>query len=159
MKSNEVLQGIIKEQKQDIEKLKEALEKSLNYIESFKEDLSANMAEIDIYALSQEKLTLLLDNCKKDKNNLTSELDSMLLFLFKKIEDIFEVSGKKTPAQLSTVINDSIRINQIETILDLYSEKIAKVRNDNALHEDEKEEKIELWRRLRDRDISRLEEL
>lgn len=159
MKSNEVLQEIINEQKQDIEKLKTALEQSLNYIEGFKKDLSSNMAELDIYALSQEKLTQLLGNCKKDKNNLTSELDSMLLFLFKKIEDIFEAAGKKAPSQLSTVINDSIRINQIETILDLYSEKIAKVRNDDTLHEDEQEEKIEFWRRLRDRDVSRLEEL
>lgn len=158
MKSNEILQTVIDSQKNDISRLKTALQESVLYIEKFKDDLSKNMAEEDIYTLAQEKINNLLIRCNNNKSNLTSDLDSILLQLYSGIENIFQASGKRPPSELSTVLHDSIRINQIETILDLYSEKIAKVSKDKSLDEDEKEEKKDFWRRLRDRDITRLEE-
>jgi len=56
--------------------------------------------------------------------------------------------------RIFTTSPDIQRINQIETILNKFSEKIAAVRLDNSLSEDEKEEKIDSWRRIRDSEVA-----
>lgn len=158
MQSHDALQEIINSQKIYIKKIALALEESVSYTEKLKDDFAEKIAEEDIYTIAQGKINNLIRQCKNNKSKLTPELNSILLQLYKGVDDVFQAAGKKPPSELSTVLHDSIRINQIETILDLYSEKIAKVSKDKSLEEEEKEEKKEFWRRLRDRDITKLEE-
>ncbi len=74
------------------------------------------------------------------------------------MKESFEEKGLVPIDRLARVTADVERINQMETVIDLYSQKIKTVKADETLDEDEREAKIDYWQRLRDRDISRLEE-
>lgn len=87
------------------------------------------------------------------------EVHSLYIELFGKMNETFEKLGIISPDKLVVVKDDVLRINQIETIMDLYDEKIRNVKSDQRIEDDtEREEKIDNWKRLRDRDIAEIEQ-
>ncbi|CAM2005285.1 hypothetical protein APED_01360 [Acanthopleuribacter pedis] len=80
-----------------------------------------------------------------------------LLELYLNLKKSFERNGLISLERLEEVTPDVQRINQIETIMDLYGEKIRKVKQDGLLDDEEQLMKVEYWIRLRDKDIQELE--
>ena len=91
------------------------------------------------------------------KDTLSGEDHNTLLEMHSWFQDIFSRNNMISPERLEAVSPDVQRINQIETVMDLYGEKIRKVKHDDALDEEERQMKVEYWMRLRDRDINELE--
>lgn len=80
-----------------------------------------------------------------------------LFELYSTLKDTF-LRLKLVPLdQLEKVPEDVHRLDQIEVIMDLYTEKIRRVR-ESHLDPDEQELKIDYWIRLRDKEIQALEE-
>lgn len=85
------------------------------------------------------------------------ENHSELVQLFISLKKSFLRNKLIEPDRLEQILPDVLRINQIETIIDLYGEKIHTVKQNAALDEEERQMKIDYWIRLRDRDIQELE--
>ena len=145
-------EDILKKQRKDIDELKSELKKSLNYISSLENEGK------DIYILAEKKVSKLLEECEEDENALTPELNSILLTLYTSIDNLFKAAGKKTPSQMSEILNDAMRINQINTIIDLYAEKITEARKQEFENEEDRQDKIDHLMRQRDIHLRSIEE-
>lgn len=99
-----------------------------------------------------QKLTQLKDQ------EMKGVLHDKYVQVYKSMNTTFESIGLIPPDKLLNVQQDVHRLNQVEIIMDLYDEKMRRVKKDTVLEEDERTEKIEYWRRLRDRDIAELEQ-
>ena len=129
--------------------------------------------QLEDYKIKNESLERIIDG----KSNI-SDVSNILMRIFSKKE----ILGIEEKTQLSFIVAgilsvykeknwdfeelkltselelDIKRINQIEIIIDHYSERIKKVKEDKNLDETERENKLKYWLRLRDRDIDRIEE-
>jgi len=102
-------------------------------------------------------ICFILLNKIKQSNSISPEKESSLVELYDETEALFKRADRMDLSKLIHVSNDLYRINQIETIFDLYAEKISKVKNNDNLDSDEKGKQIEYWNRLRDQEVSNLE--
>ena len=103
-------------------------------------------------------LTAFLEKLKKvEGQEFQGENHSDLLRVFAALKKSFERNNLISPERLKTITPDVFRINQIETIMDLYGEKIRKVQEDESLDLDEKQLKVDYWVQLRERDIQELQ--
>ena len=84
--------------------------------------------------------------------SFTSAEEGLLFDLGLKLHEFLLEKKKIRPNR-----NTFDRLDQIETMMNLYSSKIHKVKNDETLDEPERDLKLEYWQRLRDRDIQVLE--
>lgn len=91
------------------------------------------------------------------KQEVSGETHSKLFDTYTWLKAIFSRNGMIDPDRLEELAPDVKRINQMETLMDLYGEKIHRVKNDDSLDDEERQMKIEYWLRLRDRDIAELE--
>lgn len=130
----------------------------------YAEDEAKILAEKKKIAQQNFPLTVHLEGCMNKMQDVTEEelkgstLHTRMVQVYKAIQDTL-AHFKLTPAdKLALVPKDVERLNQIEVVLDLYDEKIRRVRKDTVLDEIERAEKIEYWKRLRDRDIALIEE-
>ena len=82
---------------------------------------------------------------------------SDLLKVHTALKESFQRNNLIPLEKLEVVSQSTFGIDEAETIIDLYGEKINRVKLDESLDEEEREEKIEYWRRLRDRHISQIE--
>ncbi len=78
--------------------------------------------------------------------------------LYKTLEETFARNNALPLSRLTEIPDDVRRVNQIETLIDLYGKKMQRVRNDENLDEEDRDNKLANWERLMERDISRLEE-
>ena len=58
----------------------------------------------------------------------------------------------------STVLEDANRLDQIENLLNYYADKIRSVEADSSLDPEERERMKDVWIRLRENEVQRLEE-
>jgi hypothetical protein len=129
--------------------LKERLEKEKK--DRLKHELAAERYPLEILLDTFiKRLEQLEDTIKGDKEN-------KFLTLYLKLKEILQKTSKIPLEQRLMVADDILRINQVETLIDVYSEKIKKVKQDESLQEEEKEEKIETWKRLQEKHISEIE--
>jgi hypothetical protein len=82
---------------------------------------------------------------------------SEFLTLYQILKHKFETFGMIGVERLSHVSDDVHRVNQIETVIDFYWEKIRRVRNDPTLDDYERQRKMEYWERIMDSHISEIE--
>lgn len=102
-------------------------------------------------SLFADKLEMLTAKEFQGKNHST------LLKFYTALKESF-VRNNLVPLERLEAVSESVYgIDEAETIIDLYGEKINRVKLDESLDEEEREEKIEYWRRLRDRHISQIE--
>ncbi len=89
---------------------------------------------------------------------LTGENQNKLLDAYTALKEKLEKNSVLTAEELASVSPDVHRINQIETIIKLYGEKIQRIKHDETLDDEEQNTQIDYLMRLRDRDIAALEE-
>lgn len=77
--------------------------------------------------------------------------------LYMKLKEVLEQNSKIPLEKKRMMSDDVIRLNQIETLMDLYGEKIARVEQDETINEDERQIKINYWVALRDKEIQDLQ--
>lgn len=83
--------------------------------------------------------------------------ENKLLTLYAKLKVSLEAASKIPLQRRLDAFHEVERLNHIETVMDLYSEKIRRVREDDSLDELEQEEKISSWKALRDKVIADLQ--
>lgn len=89
-------------------------------------------------------------------DDLIGENQGEMVQLYRAMHDAFERKGLIAINRLATVPKDVHRINQIETIIDLYSLKIKRVKEDENLSDDERQRKVEAWKHLMEKDVEAL---
>jgi multidrug resistance efflux pump len=134
-------------------------ETTYNEHKNLKERLEKEKKDRLKHELAAERypLEILLDTFIKRLEEDTIKGDNKFLTLYLKLKEILQKTSKIPLEQRPVVADDILRINQVETLIDVYSEKIKKVKQDESLQEEEKEEKIETWKRLQEKHISEIE--
>lgn len=87
---------------------------------------------------------------------LLGENQGDLVVLYRRIHDAFDSHNLITPNRLAAVPKDVHRINQIETIIDLYNLKIQRTENDQSLDEGVRDRKVQALQHLMEKDIEAL---
>ena len=90
-------------------------------------------------------------------SELKGKSASHLLDLFGELKDLFkthEIGDLEKQTQASAKMQ---RINEYETVMNAYDRKMNSVRQDSSLDEEDRAEKLEYWKRLRERDITEFE--
>lgn len=80
--------------------------------------------------------------------------EGKLFELHLKVKEALEKNGKVRIDRKESVAEDALRLHQVESLLDIYSEKIKRVRDDEELDDEEKDDKIAYWKSLRDKQVS-----
>jgi len=93
-----------------------------------------------------------------EPNQLKGTKHNKFVQLYTAMSDTFKEHGLIPLEKLIHISKDAERINQIESVLDLYTEKQTTVKNDTSLDDETKSTKLAYWQRMLDRDIARLEE-
>jgi hypothetical protein len=135
-----------------IEKIDEEKELRRLEKESFERIIEEKANITDITSMLMRTISKKESLDIKEKTQL-SFIVAGILSVYK--ENNWDVEELKLTSELES---DVKRINQIEIIIDHYSERIKKVKEDKNLDETERENKLKYWLRLRDRDIDRIEE-
>lgn len=89
--------------------------------------------------------------------DFTPSSKSALVELEHQLKSSFEAHGFGDVVDLSQINSKVRRINEYQSVLDEYDRKIRAVRTDEMLNDEDREEKIEYWKRLRDRDVTQFE--
>lgn len=89
-------------------------------------------------------------------NNLIGENQAKIVDLYKAMSDAFRDNDLVELNRLAAVPKDVNRINQIETIIDLYTLKMRRVNEDSSLTDHEREVKLASWQSLMEADIQAL---
>jgi hypothetical protein len=92
-------------------------------------------------------------------DKIKGERINELFLLYSTMKNLLEKAEKITQDKTACTQYgyQALVVDQIETIIDLYGEKIKKVKSDTSLDEGEREEKLSAWKMLRDKHISELE--
>lgn len=90
-------------------------------------------------------------------DDLAGILQTQLLTLYQAVKNYCQRNHLLPPDLLLETPDDIFRINQIETIMQQYRQKIKRVRQDDAMTDEDKAEEINYWIRLRDAHISQIE--
>lgn len=115
------------------------------------EKLLSNEFELETHI---DTLASQLDDATLDQ--LVGENQGNLVVLYKAIHDAFQKHGLISINRLASVSKDVHRVNQIETIIDLYNMKIHRTENDEALPEGVRERKVQALQHLMEKDIDAL---
>ena len=93
----------------------------------------------------------------------TAQLDEMigenqaeLVEVYRAIHDAFERHDLIEIHRLAAIPKDVNRINQIETIVDLYNLKLSRTRKDTSLSEEDRERKMQALQHLMEKDVDAL---
>ena len=89
-------------------------------------------------------------------DDLLGENQGEMVQLYRAMHDAFDRHGLIAINKLATVPKDVHRINQIETIIDLYNLKISRTEKDKKLDADVKSRKIQALQHLMEKDIEAL---
>jgi hypothetical protein len=89
--------------------------------------------------------------------DIKGETHTRFLKMLELVQKRFTEIGLIEPEKLKNISEDTFRINQYEALIDLYAEKIRRVKEDPSLDDDDIAAKIEFWERLRDKEISQIE--
>lgn len=136
-------------EKKQAESSKRELNALQKKVESKVQDLPLNdLINVFINRLSTET----------NSDALIGDKHSQYLDLYNALIKVFSDHKILSPEKLHSITQDVHRINQIETLIDLYSEKIRRAKRDDDLDEDERETKVAYWQRLMDKEISDLED-
>jgi len=92
-----------------------------------------------------------------EKKDFQAANSDVLLELAVKLNDSFKRQGLVTPLQAEEVPDHLKHINNIESIIDLYTQKMQRVKVDEALDDEEREMKLENWQRLMDKQVAEME--
>jgi len=88
---------------------------------------------------------------------ISEEAEDDLIMIYHHI-NIYKFSTTELPIQSLVLIPDELkRLNQVEALMNLYTEKMSRVRNDMSLREEDRDTKIANWERLMERDIKKIE--
>jgi len=85
------------------------------------------------------------------------EMHTKFVSLYAVLRDASLKNNSIPLEKLANVSEDVKRINQMETIIDMYTNKINQAKNDETLDEEMRDTKVSNWERLMERDIARLE--
>jgi len=130
--------------------LSACMEEIKNYADSLKKALAGTFGvEIHLAALKSR-----LDSAKIEE--LIGENQGEMVQLYRAMFDAFDKNGLIPINQLAAVPKDVHRINQIETIIDLYTMKINRVKKDKKLSDEERDRKVQAWEHLMAKDIDAL---
>jgi len=88
--------------------------------------------------------------------SITTETHDKFLELYESMNNRFKELGLLPLDQLLYVSNDAHLLNQKAIIIDLFSEKIKRVKKDPLIDDEEQFMKVELWRRIQDRYLNQL---
>jgi len=111
-----------------------------------KEALERNVAVVREWCVQKDNRT----NVEKGQKSLLYEL---YLTLKSYLQDVEEIPLDR----LDAVQDDVLRINQIETILDVFSQKIMAVKHDPSIDEEERDFQLDYWVRDREQHIQDVE--
>lgn len=91
-----------------------------------------------------------------DGNDIRAERGNKYLDLYEKLKSLLDKTSGIPFARREQVIMSVKRLNQIETVNDLYAEKIQQIKRDESIDDELKGLKVEKIKRLWDTDISQL---
>lgn len=93
-----------------------------------------------------------------DSDQIEGLTHTQFMELYIALEETFKRNNRLPLSRLADIPEDVRRVNQIETLIDLYGKKMQRVRADDSLDEEDRDHKIANWERMMERDISKLEE-
>lgn len=126
------------------------------YREKLINDVSKKFKNLSLETPFSELSQMLVTKASKTEA-ITDKESELLIALWIALEGLFERSGHQELSRLIEIDSDHKRLNQIETLMDLYSAKIKKVKLDeNIVDEDERTQKITYWEQIRDKQIQEL---
>ena len=79
-----------------------------------------------------------------------------LIDLYRAIHELFEGDGTLAANHLAAIPKDVHRITQLETVIDLYNEKIHRTENDDSLSDNVRDRKVQALQHLMEKDIEAL---
>lgn len=85
------------------------------------------------------------------------EEENRVFDLYLKLQAALEAASKIPLKERERIAEQHKELNQVETLMNLYSEKIRRVRDDEDLDDEEREEKIAYWRDLRNRQVAAIQ--
>lgn len=85
------------------------------------------------------------------------EEENRVFDLYLKLQAALEAASKIPLKERERIAEQHKELNQVETLMNLYSEKIRRVRDDEDLDDEEREEKIAYWRDMRNRQIAAIQ--
>ena len=126
------------------------------YREKLINDVSEKFKNLSLETPFSEICQILLTKTSKTES-ITDKESELLIELWLSLEGLFKRSGHQELSRLIEIDSDHKRLNQIETLMDLYSEKIKKVKlDDNIVDDEERTQKITYWEQIRDKQIQEL---
>lgn len=117
----------------------------------------AKQNKLESYPLLDHTETFLKRLDELPSTEIKGDKERTLFELYLKLKEVLEKTGKVKLARKAELAQDAIRLHQIESLLDLYDEKIQRVRVDDGLGEDDREEKVIYWKSLRDRQVAEIQ--
>lgn len=87
---------------------------------------------------------------------VSDEEESSLLALAGVVDNKLKKLGRQSVYSLASISEEQLRLNQIETLMKSYDIKMKRVREDKTLGKEEREEKLDYWRQLRDTEMDGL---
>lgn len=137
-----------------------SIEKARSELENFKKEMQTELA-VTFNELSKDtplQIALEIFNAKVSRmSRIDKTEEALLIEAVHELEKLFQRSGRKDLSLLYSVNPDILRIDQIELIINRYSEKIEAVKNDAHISdEQERQRKIDYWEEIRDREITAL---
>ena len=136
-----------------------------NWIKDMKEEVYSALDQLlDRAAFYEASKLDLKDHLEAFSNKLDDaevaeligENQSKVVTLYKTMSDAFGRNELVELQRLAAVPEDVNRINQIETVIDLYTLKMRRVNEDKTLSDDERDVKIASWQSLMEADIQAL---
>lgn len=128
-----------------------------------KEEARLSAAELERQnSLKQYPLAVYLDVFYQQAETLerwieNGEEENRVFDLHLKLKAMLQAASKIPLEKRERIPEQHRQLNQVETLIDLYSEKIRRVQNDEDLDDEEREEKIAYWRDLRNRQIGEIQ--
>lgn len=129
----------------------EAIESLINEQRETLERLVAAELPLEAHILAFKKS---LECCQLE--DLLGDNQAELVELYKALFETFDRNGLVDINRLATVPKDVHRINQIETIIDLYNLKIDRTQNDTSMSDEVRERKVQALQHLMEKDIDAL---
>lgn len=149
----------------DVTKNTDVCENFLNWKQNVKQEFFKKIDDLMQQArLIQAERLDLTDHLDAFTDRLDdAEIDELIqgnqgkiVNLYRAMSDAFQRNELVELQRLAAVPKDVNRINQIETIIDLYTLKMRRVNEDESLSEEEREMKLASWQALMEADIQAL---
>jgi len=147
----------------EAERLKAEEERKKNQAEAKKETARLAAAEIERQnKLKEYPLSAHIDAFIQQAETLErwiadGEEENRVFDLYLHLQAALQSASKIPLEKRERIPEHHKQLNQVETLMDLYSEKIQRVQEDEALDDEEREEKKAYWRDLRNRQIAEIQ--